>query len=187
MNLLNTLAQLEGDDNLHIGRLLILLAAFAGQDGTKSINGLTKLAKLDFLLRYPVFLERALDSKQAPSHGVEIEEHERISVESKMVRYRYGPWDFRYRRLLNIMIAKGLVNFNIEGRTIQIGLTIQGFDLALNLSKKESCLDLARRANILRREFDITATNLMKFIYKTFPEIVSLRLGEKISHGNQVQ
>jgi hypothetical protein len=50
---------LEGDDSLHLGRLLVLLEAFGGRRGDQPIEGLTKLAKLDFLLRYPVYLERA--------------------------------------------------------------------------------------------------------------------------------
>jgi len=60
MSLFETLASLESNDNLHLGRLLVLLSAFAGNTGSGSVDGLTKLAKLDFLLRYPVNLERAL-------------------------------------------------------------------------------------------------------------------------------
>ena len=44
---------LEGDDSLHLGRLLILVDVFAGHKGDQTIDGITKLAKLDFLLRYP--------------------------------------------------------------------------------------------------------------------------------------
>lgn len=185
MNLIEGLTQLEENSHLHMARLLVLISAFAGQDGDKKINGITKLAKLDFLLRYPVFLERALQARQVPSQGVEIAPHERKSVESKMVRYRFGPWDFRYRRLLNQLIAKGLVRVNIEGRTIQIGLTPNGIQMANELSSKSAFSDVVRRARILKREFDLSATNLMKFIYQTFPEIVSLRLGEDISNENQ--
>src|SRR6266496_5531002 len=39
-------------------RLLILIASLSGP--TRSLEGRTKLAKLDFLLRYPTFLRRAL-------------------------------------------------------------------------------------------------------------------------------
>ena len=40
------------------GRLLLLIDAFTG--ATRSLEGRTKLAKLDFLLRYPNYLRRAL-------------------------------------------------------------------------------------------------------------------------------
>ena len=122
MDLVRSLAELEQAPELHEARLLLLLGYFAGNDGTGRIQGLTKLAKLDFLLRYPVMLERALEAKRLSAASVEIEPHERTSVESRMVRYRFGPWDHRYRMLLNILIAKDLVTVSIEGRTISIGL-----------------------------------------------------------------
>ncbi|WP_204368401.1 hypothetical protein [Neosynechococcus sphagnicola] len=50
MNLFYTLADLEENDELHEGRLLVLLGIFAGRNGSKTINGLTKLAKLDFFV-----------------------------------------------------------------------------------------------------------------------------------------
>lgn len=180
MNLLAILSTLDNNDSLHMSRLLVLLGAFAQKDENKPVEGLTKLAKLDFLLRYPVFLERALIKKNLTTKNLVITEHERKSVESTMVRYRYGPWDFRYRRLINILIAKGLVYVNVHGKTIQIGLTKNGIVTAESLSSQEELQDFAIRANILKKHFDLKATTLMKFIYDTFPEIGSLRLGEEI-------
>jgi len=180
MNLLNTLSILENSDPLHLGRLLVLLGAFAKREESGTIEGLTKLAKLDFLLRYPVYLEKALLKKNASLKGLNIIEHERKSVESAMVRYRYGPWDFRYRRLINVLVAKGLAYVVIRGKTIQIGLTKEGIDSAEALANQEEFQDIAQRASLLKRYFDIKGTTLMKFIYETFPEIGTLRLGEEI-------
>jgi hypothetical protein len=180
MNLFYVLADLEDDDELHEGRLLVLLSIFAGRKGNQTINGLTKLAKLDFLLRYPVFLERALKAHNTDSAEVNVAEHERKSVESSMVRYRYGPWDFRYRRFINLLIAKGLVTAEIRGRTIHIGLTDIGLDVAKRLADDNAYNDLASRSRLLKKHFDWAPTRLMKFIYATFPEIVTLRLGEEI-------
>lgn len=180
MNLVKTLSRLEADDNVHMGRLLVLLRAFAGKDGAESIEGLTKLAKLDFLLRYPVYLERALQARNASTRDVKVEDHEKASVESSMVRFRYGPWDFRYRRFLNLLAARGLVRVNTEGRTIDIGLTPEGVRMAEQIASDEAFSDIARRARILRTHFDIGGTFLMKFVYRTFPEIATLRYGEEI-------
>jgi hypothetical protein len=180
MNLFYTLLHLEEDDNIHLGRLLILLATFAEKDGTGTIGGLTKLAKLDFLLRYPVYLERALQAKNASAKDMNIAEYERKSVESSMVRYRYGPWDFRYRRFINLLVAKGLAKVEIKGKTIDAGLTPKGVNTAKTLAQDERFHDIVGRAKILKRYFNLSGTNLMKFIYKTFPEIVTLRLGEEI-------
>ena len=58
-----TVIQLEQNHQLHHARILVLLLAFRHPDGASDIEGLTKLAKLDFLLRYPTFLERAIKKR----------------------------------------------------------------------------------------------------------------------------
>src|ERR1041384_107883 len=99
MDLVRTCAELERNDDLHLARLLILLNVFAGRDGTHTVEGLTKLAKLDFLLRYPAYLERAVKARlegqedERTVERVSVADFERRSIESRMVRFRYGPWD----------------------------------------------------------------------------------------------
>jgi len=180
MNLFEILASLEEDYEMHIARLLILLSVFAGKKGNKTINGLTKLVKLDFLLRYPVYLERALQVIRASPKAAKVQDHERKSVESSMIRYRYGPWDPRYRRFINLLVGKGLAQVSSKKRTIKIGLTMAGLNKASILCKDDNFQDLMHRAHLLRANFDMGATRLKEFIYETFPEIVSLRLGEEI-------
>lgn len=180
MDLVEAVADLDQSPELHEARLMVLLDAFTGDDQPGTIEGLTKLAKLDFLLRYPVMLERALQAKGHSIREVQLESHERHSVESEMVRYRFGPWDHRYREFLNILVAKGLVSTSIEGRKIVILLTAQGRDLARQLANQQNFEQYSRRAKLLKRHFDMTAVNLMKFIYDTFPEIVTLRSNEAI-------
>lgn len=69
MDLIRALAELEQSPELHLARLLVLLGEFGGADGTGRVEGLTKLAKLDFLLRYPAMLERALVRRHASTHS----------------------------------------------------------------------------------------------------------------------
>lgn len=180
MSLFRTLASLDGQDNLHLARLLLLLRAFAGRQGTETVDGLTKLAKLDFLLRYPTYLERAVRARAGQDATVTIAEHERLSVESKMVRYKYGPWDFRYRRFVNLLVAKSMAQVAVEGRTICVGLTPIGKLAADKLAESEAFADVVERAQILKRHFDLSATTLMKFVYETFPEISGMKLGQEI-------
>lgn len=175
MDLVQTVVDLDDLPELHVARLLVLIDAFAEDDQVGSIEGLTKLAKLDFLLRYPVMLERALEAKGRSIRNVQLEDHERYSVESEMVRYRFGPWDHRYREFLNILMAKRLVTISIEGRTVVITATEQGRSCAKQLASDHMFEQYSRRAKLLKRHFDMTATNLMQFIYETFPEIISLR------------
>lgn len=171
---------LEGDDALQLGRLLVLLRAFGGKTGNQPVEGLTKLAKLDFLLRYPAYLERALQARGVVTDPTKVEDYERNSVEAHMVRYRYGPWDHRYRRLLNTLVGLGLVNVQTDRRTVVIRLTEDGQKAAEQLALDPVYGTMATRAGLLKKHFNIGATNLMEFIYKTFPEVVSLSLGETI-------
>src|SRR5438445_13586516 len=87
------------------GRLLLLINTFT--TGTKSMEGRTKLAKLDFFLRYPAYLERALVILGPVDFSVP--EEERGNIEATMIRYRFGPWDPSYFSLLGVLIGKGLV------------------------------------------------------------------------------
>jgi hypothetical protein len=180
MNLLEILISLEDNDEIHLARLLLLLRAFAGQKGNKTINGLTKMVKLDFLLRYPVYLERALQARGSSPTRAEVLDHERKSVESAMIRYHYGPWDPRYRRFINLLVGKGLAQVSFQGRTIRVGLTSSGLEKASILSRDDSFEDIVSRAHLLKTHFDIGAMRLKNFIYETFPEIVSLKLGQEI-------
>ena len=180
MDIVEAVANLDAAPELHLARLLILLNAFAGQERGDAVEGLTKLAKLDFLLRYPAMLERALAARGQSARQVLLEDHERQSVESAMVRYRFGPWDHRYRELLNILIAKGLAAIAVEGRKTVVSLTPGGRALATQLASDPQFEPYARRSALLKRHFDLTATNLMRFIYDTFPEVVTLRSNEAI-------
>jgi hypothetical protein len=179
-DVLPTLIALEGDHRLHQARLLVLLEAFAGPKNNSTVEGLTKLAKLDFLLRYPTYLERAITKRQGRADKVGVRSEERLSVESRMVRYRYGPWDDRYRELLNELVGLDLAHVTVRGRTVHIGLTDQGLERAQMLSGSPAFEDVARRAKLLKAKLNLSATGLMRFVYETFPEIADMRLREEI-------
>jgi hypothetical protein len=180
MNIVEAVAGLEQPIELHLARLLLLLDTFAKDSRNPSIDGLTKLAKLDFLLRYPVMLERALEARRQSTRTVAVEEQERYSVESAMVRYRFGPWDHRYREFLNVLVGKGLASVSIEGRKVTITATPAGRDVAARIAKDSLFAPYVARAALLKRHFDLTGTHLMQFIYETFPEVVSLRSNVRI-------
>ena len=179
-DVLRFVIELEGDHRLHQGRLLLLLRAFAGKQNNKTVEGLTKLAKLDFLLRYPTYLERALAKRGSQASKVEVRDEERISVESRMVRYRYGPWDDRYREILNELVGLDLALVEVRGRTVHIGLTQHGLDVASRLAESAVYSDVARRAKLLNTHLNLSGTRLMRFVYETFPEIADMRLREPI-------
>ena len=170
---------IEGHEDLHLARLLILIGAFEEPD-KPAIEGITKLAKLDFLLRYPTYFERAVLKRGQSPLSMSLADYERGTVEAQMVRYRFGPWDHRLRRFVNLLAARGLVQIAIHGRTVQISLTDAGKQVAAQLKDREEFRTIAGRASILKRRLDIGATQLMSFIYETFPEIGTLDFDETI-------
>lgn len=180
LELVQALARTELDDNLHMGRLLMLMDAHAGAGG-KPVDGVTKLAKLDFLLRYPNCLERALIAKSKPTAPAKIQEFERTTIESKMVRFRYGPWDHRYRRWIALLVGKGLLHAGVEGRTVKLWLTEAGRQAAAILANDDELHDLWGRAKLVAKVFgSMTGTGLKDFVYSTFPEITNMRWGYPI-------
>ena len=68
----------------------------------------------------------------------------------------------------------------IRGKTVEVGLTSSGVEVAGRLSSDEKFGDVARRARLLKTHFDYKGTYLMKLIYQMFPEIATLRFGEEI-------
>ncbi|MEZ5930133.1 MAG: hypothetical protein R3C55_16850 [Parvularculaceae bacterium] len=132
LDLVEIVTSLEANEDTHLARILVLLLAFREPDRT-AIEGITKLAKLDFLLRYPASLKKALAARGVSERNIPVDDFEAMTIEARMVRYRYGPWDHRYRQFLNVLVAKGLVAVELEGQTIKIDLTDPGAALAAAL------------------------------------------------------
>jgi hypothetical protein len=186
LRLVKAVAETENLDDFHLSRLLVLLGSADArkkkqQDKQKAVEGITKLAKLDFLLRYPTCLERALTQLGKDPRGAAVQPRERTSIESAMVRFRYGPWDARYRRWLGLLAARGLITLSVEGNTVQIGLTDAGRQLAEQFRTDQLYGDLAARADVvLKAVGSMNATRLKNFVYEVVPEIIDMKWGEEI-------
>ena len=179
MDVLAAKRQLDDSNDYHIARLLLILDTFT--DEMTWLKGITKLVKLDFLLRYPTYLEHALEVRRESIRSLDIQDHERSSIESSMVRYRYGPWDARYRSWVNILVARGLLEISVSGRTVQMRITPKGAEVASQVRDAPEFAIVARRASVLRSHLDLTATGLTRFIYQTFPALSDMRFGEEIT------
>ena len=186
LRLVRAIAEADNLDDLHLGRLLVLLGSADARKSTpntkaKAVEGITKLAKLDFLLRYPTCLERALSALGRDATEARVEARERTSIEAKMMRFRYGPWDARYRRWLGLLAARDLVTLGLQGNTVQIGLTEAGRAIAEQFRVDPLFVDVSRRADVvLRTVGTMSATRLKDFIYEVIPEIIDMKWGEKI-------
>ncbi|MBW4444286.1 MAG: hypothetical protein KME10_24275 [Plectolyngbya sp. WJT66-NPBG17] len=183
LRLIRAVSEAENTDELHLGRLLLLLKA-KDNSGTKSktIEGITKLAKFDFLLRYPNCLERALKAAgKNPAHA-NVKPYERTTIETKMIRFRYGPWDNRYRRWIGLLVARGLATTFVEGKTVHVGLTMRGLEIADQLAQMPEFQEIGQRSDLIVKSFNrYSATKIKEFIYEVFPELETMQWGEEIS------
>ena len=172
--------QMADDMDYHLARLLILLREF-GRPGTKGLDGLTKLAKLDFLLRYPTFTDRLLEERQAAwPLGSEPSYEETLAVESRMIRYKYGPWDNRYYPLIGRLVGYGLAEpIKGKGRT-SLRLTDKGAELADRISASEEWQIVAARSSMLKKRFNLSGSALKNLIYDSLPDAVDRPHWEEI-------
>lgn len=152
----------------HLARLLILFEEGCGG----SIRGLTKLAKLDFFLRYPGFLEKITSSEEPAARP----------RESAMVRHLYGPWDHRYYTILNILVARGFMEYTKQGRAYAMTLTPQGREAADALAASREFKQLAQAAHTIGEALGrFSGTALKNMIYREFSEeVADIGLGDSI-------
>jgi hypothetical protein len=156
----------------HAARILLLISLC----GTGNrIDGLTKMAKLDFFVRYPDFFAAA------KSEGSQ-DTKDKDSVESAMVRHHYGPWDKRYYHVLAYLESKQLIEIVKKKNSYQMTLTSSGKEKAAALAKKPSFASLVDRMKAVKKEFGSkSGSTLKRLIYQLFGEEVGKKpLGEII-------
>ena len=109
-------------------------------------------------------------------------EFETDTVESKMIRFRYGPWDARYRNWIGVLTAKGLIVARPEGRnTVHLSLTEKGQAVAAQVAELPDFHDLDARAKIVCSIVgNMNGTHLKDLIYEVVPELNKMPWGEEI-------
>jgi hypothetical protein len=146
---------LSADDILefHAARLLLLMnvCGVAGR-----IDGLTKMAKLDFFTRYPDFFDVAR-SAISPSDIDKRKAGSDETVESAMVRHHYGPWDKRYYHVLAHLEAKRLITVTKDRNSYRIALTDFGRERAAALASRSSFAPLIERMRQVKKTFGARA------------------------------
>ena len=165
----------------HAARLLLLLS-LCGVSGR--IEGLTKMAKLDFFARYPDFFvaaRRAIAASNAEQRNPGGEND--TAVEAAMIRHHYGPWDKRYYHVLAHLEAKRLITVTRQGKAYRLSLTDEGSARAKALAMRPSFAPLAERMRQIKAAFGAkSGDTLKKLIYRLFDQQVARRaIGEVIS------
>lgn len=158
----------------HAARILLLLHLC----GVKNrVVGLTKLAKLDFFVRYPEFFQRAARHLETPADQVVV-----AAVESAMVRHHYGPWDARYYQILAFLEGRELIVVERVDRAFIFSLTEAGFGLAKRLAGEPAYQNICMHMKAVKKLLgNKTGDYLKNLVYKLFDEeVAKLPLGQVI-------
>lgn len=172
---------LVADDvvEFHAARLLLLfeLCGVAGR-----IDGLTKMAKLDFFVRYPEFYALARGIATSGPNAPAFRSADSHTVESVMIRHHYGPWDKRYYQVLAHLESRGLITVGTKGKQYRIALTPLGRDKAQALASEMCFIELADRMRDVKKVFGTKSGSALKnLVYELFDEEVGqLPLGKEI-------
>jgi hypothetical protein len=164
-------------------RLLLLIDAFSrkGKDQVRYLEGRVKLAKLDFLLRYPRHLRRVLLAHGARPEQAEQIDPEEAPLDARMMRYRYGPWDPSYYAVLGSLIGRGLVEVTpLSGSGFGYRTSPTGAQLAAELRTDASFNHVSDRLRLLRRYLDKSGNTLKNYLYE-LPEIADATWHEDLT------
>jgi len=166
------LALLRDDLAYHQARVLLLVDSIAASQGhAGKVDGLTKLAKLDFLLRYPALGPLVLDRLDPGDARLRLSKEdaaEPADVEAPMIRYKYGPWDDRYYPVIGALVGRGLLRY-ARGRRGSVALTptSAGRELARQLAEASEWADIADRSRVIAEaSAGMTGNALKDLIYE---------------------
>ena len=154
---------------------MLLLVKLCGTD--ERIDGLTKMAKLDFFVRYPQFFVTACATLgKNPGQVPE-------SIESSMVRYHYGPWDRRYYHVVAYLESRELLKVEKTGKAFSLVLTPLGQQTADKLASEPSFGQLTGQMKKVKLVLGkMTGSRLKSLVYRVFDkEVAERQIGEVIA------
>lgn len=164
-------------------RLLLLIDAFSHtrNGGIRYLEGRIKLAKLDFLLRYPRHLRGVLIAHGARQADVAQVDPDEAPLDARMMRYRYGPWDPAYYAVLGSLIGRGLVHVApLPGSTgFGYRTSTKGAGLAANLRADGSFEHVNNSLILLRRYLDKSGNTLKNYVYQ-IPDVADANWHEDL-------
>ena len=140
------------------------------------MRGRTQLAKADFFLRYPKYLNQALAIRHVE---IKVDVGE-ADIESRMIRHRYGPWDPQYFTLLGRLRGRGLIEWVHTGTGVGFRTSTRGKEVAKHVRSLEEWQPIAERTGVIARHLSLSGDTLRKLIYDNFPDVVARPWGAEI-------
>ena len=152
-------------------RVFLLIAAFSGtRTKPGSMGGVDKLAKLDFLLRYPRYLAGALRHRGAEEPAVVFDADPLLD---RVVRRRYRTWSPSHNAILGNLLGRGLIEAVPTGAGIGYRTTNLGRDLADSISKDETWEAVNQNAELVKRHLDMNGAALKTLLCDATSEIAN--------------
>lgn len=162
----------------HQVRVLLLVDAVSRTDGhARKLDGLTKLAKLDFLVRYPALAPAVLDLLEDGDQRLGLEAttgSPTTDAEAPMTRYKYGPWDDRYYAIVGALVGRGLLRYTRGRRgSIALATTPAGRELVTTLADTPQWGQIRSRCEaVAEGSAGMTGNALKEAIYRKLPSLM---------------
>ncbi|MFE0118894.1 hypothetical protein ACFWZA_12445 [[Kitasatospora] papulosa] len=173
------LSLLREDLAYHQARIMLLVTAVTETPGHQGkLDGLTKLAKLDFLVRYPALAPQVLEeltSADPRLHLTPADDANPTDVEAPMIRYKYGPWDDRYYSVIGALVGRGLVAYR-RGKqgSVAIAPTPAGKKLVKEMSRSSQWASINDRCRaVAEASIGLTGNALKDRIYNRLAPLMN--------------
>lgn len=183
---MTTSSLMPRDARYHEARVLLLIdAACRAPQAKGALTGLTKLAKMDFLIRYPALAPTVLGHEAAEDRRLRISpEHDDNPTrgDDPMIRYKYGPWDERYYEVLGRLVGRGLATCTRTRNSVRFRVTDDGRATSQILASRSEWRETADRcAAIADLTSTLTGNQLKNLIYERLPELMDRPYREVIA------
>ncbi len=172
------LALLREELAYHQARVLLLVTTVAQTKGhAGKLDGLTKLAKLDFLVRYPALASTVLDRLEASDQRLHLSPEDTAvpsDVEAPMIRYRYGPWDDRYYPIIGALVGRGLLRY-APGRRGSVALapTTRGKRMSIEMASSQEWAQTSDRCRaVAEASTGLTGNAIKDLIYQRLADLM---------------
>lgn len=153
---------IAAESAFHQARVLLLISAFSGR--SRGLRGLSRLSRLDFLLRFPPVLDY-VDLGEAtgwPTAAATVPA-ERHATDIAFASSRYGLWTDRYTLIIGALLGKQLAAV-VPGRSLEMIATPAGRAAAAQLAMNHEWAATKLRADFLHQRLDVSAARLNELL-----------------------